>query len=64
MFLMLFSVQASYAADLAEPAGAGCRKCPGGGGGGSGSPLTPAEVSGLLYMREEEKLARDSYLTH
>lgn len=63
MFLMLFSVQASYAADLTGPAAAGCRKCPGGGGGGGGSPLTQAEINGLLYMREEEKLARDSYLT-
>ena len=25
--------------------------------------LTPAEINGLLYMREEEKLARDVYLT-
>ena len=41
-----------------------------GNGGGSGGgnnhesiPLSQDEVDGLLYMREEEKLARDSYIT-
>ncbi len=28
-----------------------------------GTPLTAAEIDGLKYMREEEKLARDVYLT-
>ena len=38
-------------------------------GGGSGSRTTPTktateeEIESLLYMREEEKLARDVYLT-
>jgi hypothetical protein len=27
------------------------------------APLSPAEVEGLVFMREEEKLARDVYLT-
>ena len=40
--------------------GGGCGACGGGGGGGQ---LTPTEIEGLTYMREEEKLARDSYLT-
>jgi hypothetical protein len=45
----------------------------GGGGGGAGGrgngdyvdlvPLSGDEVSGLQFMREEEKVARDSYLT-
>ena len=33
----------------------------GGGGGGSSSSLTGDEVDNLLFMREEEKLARDTY---
>lgn len=33
-----------------------------GGGGGGGGELTPAEKDGLLFMREEEKLARDVYM--
>lgn len=32
-------------------------------GGGGGGQLTQAEIEGLLYMREEEKMARDVYLT-
>ncbi len=35
----------------------------GGGGSGSTPALTDAETAGLLAMREEEKLARDVYLT-
>lgn len=35
---------------------------PGGGGGESGS-LSQEEIDGLLFMREEEKVARDSYIT-
>jgi len=34
---------------------------PGGGQGGGTLPLSPAEIDGLLWMREEEKLARDVY---
>ena len=34
----------------------------GGGGGGGGPALTPIEVDDLLFMREEEKLARDVYV--
>ena len=42
----------------------GCRHCGGGvGGGGGGGTLTAMEIEGLTYMREEEKLARDSYWT-
>ena len=34
-----------------------------GGGGGSGlTPLSETEIADLYFMREEEKLARDSYL--
>jgi hypothetical protein len=33
-----------------------------GGGGGGGGQLTPVEIEGLLFMREEEKLARDVYI--
>lgn len=63
--LMLLSVQATQAAPSTNgrmPAG---MRCPGGGGGGGGGggQLTPAEIEGLTYMREEEKLARDSYWT-
>jgi hypothetical protein len=32
-------------------------------GGDAAAQLTDAEIEGLLYMREEEKLARDVYLT-
>ena len=62
LFLVtLVSVQGTRAAPLT---GGMCRNCPGGGGGGgSGGTLTQAEIDGLFYMREEEKLARDSYLT-
>jgi hypothetical protein len=41
--------------------GGGCNGC--GGGGGGGGQLTQEEIEGLTYMREEEKLARDSYWT-
>ena len=59
----LLSVQVAQAADITNENFPACRSCPGGGGGGSGGQLTQAEIEGLLYMREEEKLARDSYLT-
>ncbi len=36
---------------------------PGGGGGGGGGTLDAAEETHLIFMREEEKLARDVYLT-
>ena len=35
---------------------------PGGGGSGELGTLSPDEKAGLLFMREEEKLARDSYM--
>lgn len=35
---------------------------PGGGGGGGTPAITSAEAEGLVFMREEEKLARDVYL--
>ncbi len=66
-FLMLLSVPVAQAAPSANgmmPAGMGCPGGGGGGGGGgSGGQLTQAEIDGLTYMREEEKLARDSYWT-
>ncbi len=34
----------------------------GGGGSGGLTPLSAEEIAGLVYMWEEEKLARDSYL--
>jgi hypothetical protein len=58
----LVSVQGTRAAAITNDLSLGCRNCPGGGGGGGGQ-LTQAEIDGLLFMREEEKLARDSYLT-
>ena len=60
---MLLSVQVTYAADITSGSIPACMRCPGGGGGGGGGQLTPTEIEGLTYMREEEKLARDSYLT-
>jgi hypothetical protein len=60
---MLLSVQVSYAADITNGNVPACGRCPGGGGGGGGGQLTQAEIDGLNYMREEEKLARDSYWT-
>jgi hypothetical protein len=58
-FAMSFTAQVADAAP--SSADMGCRNC--GGGGGSGSQLTAVEIEGLTYMREEEKLARDSYWT-
>ena len=55
VLLMSFTAQV---AEAAQPS-MGCRNCGGGGGGGQ---LTTVEIEGLTYMREEEKLARDSYL--
>lgn len=64
VLLTMFSIQAALAAPLTSEISPACRNCPGGGGGGGGGgTLTQAEIDGLLYMREEEKLARDSYLT-
>lgn len=59
---LLLSVQVTRAADITSGNFPACRRCPGG-GGGSGGQLTQAEIDGLNYMREEEKLARDAYLT-
>ena len=62
--LTLLSVQVTQAAHLTDGVSPTCRGCGGGGGGGGGGgELTQAEIDGLTYMREEEKLARDSYLT-
>ena len=58
--LMLLSVKVTQAAQPTNGMTPVCRRCPGGGGGGQ---LTQAEIEGLTYMREEEKLARDSYWT-
>ena len=65
VLVLLMSAQAASASELTGnstkggPGGGGC--C--GGGGGGGGQLTQAEIDGLTYMREEEKLARDAYLT-
>jgi hypothetical protein len=61
--LVLITLLLVRGAQAESLTGGGCRNCPGGGGGSSGGQLTQAEIDGLLYMREEEKLARDSYLT-
>ena len=65
-FLMLVLValvfaQGTQAAPITGEVALGCRNCPGGGGGGG--QLTQAEIDGLLFMREEEKLAR-RFLSH
>jgi len=62
ILMMLFWVQVGHAAGITARTYSGCMRC-GGGGGGGGSQLTQAEIAGLIFMREEEKLARDSYLT-
>ncbi len=63
-FFMPPSVQVTQAAHLTDGMTPACMHCPGGGGGGGGGgQLTQAEIEGLTYMREEEKLARDSYWT-
>ncbi len=61
ILVALVSVRGTQAAAINGEVSLGCRNCPGGGGGGG--QLTQAEIDGLLFMREEEKLARDSYLT-
>lgn len=57
-------------ATMASPGGGGHGNNNGGGhgnngGGGDNSllPLSQEEIDGLLFMREEEKVARDSYIT-
>jgi hypothetical protein len=60
--LSMSTIEAAQAAGPAIGVHPACMRC-GGGGGGSGGQLTQAEIDGLLYMREEEKLARDSYWT-
>jgi hypothetical protein len=62
VLVALVSVRGTQAAAITNDLSLGCRNWPGGGGGGGGQ-LTQAEIDGLLFMREEEKLARDSYLT-
>ena len=58
--LSMPTIEAAQAAGPAIGVHPACMRC---GGGGSGGQLTQAEIDGLLYMREEEKLARDSYWT-
>ena len=55
---------ATLAATLLVAAGSGYEApaVAGPGGGGGLVPLSPDEEAGLLFMREEEKLARDSYI--
>ena len=60
VLIALVFAQGTQAAPITGEVALGCRNCPGGGGGGQ---LTQAEIDGLLFMREEEKLARDFYLT-
>jgi hypothetical protein len=59
--LSMPTIEAAQAAGPVIGAHPACMRC--GGGGGGGGQLTQAEIDGLLYMREEEKLARDSYWT-
>ncbi len=69
VFLLLLSVQVARPASFTNERISAGMRCPGGGGGGGGGggagggQLTQAEIEGLTYMREEEKLARDSYWT-
>jgi hypothetical protein len=68
VLLILLSVQGAGATEITSGGNdallsCGCGGGGGGGGGGSGGILTQAEIDGLNYMREEEKLARDAYLT-
>jgi hypothetical protein len=62
--LMALALLAAFGvADAAGPRGGG----PGMGGGGGGGTTTPVlsivEATDLTYMRQEEKMARDVYLT-
>lgn len=63
----LFMIATIFIMAVANPAS--CFAEPRGGNGHGGgdnhesTPLSEDEVNGLLFMREEEKLARDSYLT-
>jgi len=58
--LMLFGIATSV---MLEPASAGKGKGKGGGAPAPAPVLTQAEADDLLFMREEEKLARDVYIT-
>lgn len=67
MFFVSILTVAGAATTMAGPGGGngggGGNGNNGGGGGDSLVPLSQAEIDGLLFMREEEKIARDSYLT-
>ena len=61
IFAVFFLTLAGTSHVIASPGGGH-----GGGHGGSGGgqdSLTQDEIDGLLFMREEEKVARDSYIT-
>lgn len=63
--LILLALCGFISGVMLEPAMAGRGKGKGGGGGGTPPPpaLTEAEANDLTFMREEEKLARDVYIT-
>ena len=64
IFTMFFLTVAGTTSVMAGPGG-GHGKGGGHGGGGSSESgsLSQEEIDGLLFMREEEKVARDSYIT-
>lgn len=59
--LLALTIAGLVAGTMLDPVLAGKGK--GNGGGGSAPVLTQAEIDDLLFMREEEKLARDVYMT-
>ncbi len=65
--VMIFTVSlltvAGATTSMAGPGGGGGHGHGGGSGDSDPVPLSEEEVEGLLFMREEEKVARDSYIT-
>lgn len=65
--VMIFAVSlltiAGATTSMAGPGGGGHGHGNKGGGDSGLVPLSEDEVNGLLFMREEEKVARDSYIT-
>lgn len=70
MFFAALLMVAGAPSMMASPGGGGHGNNGGGGHGNNGGggdhnlvPLSQDEIDGLLFMREEEKVARDSYIT-
>jgi len=65
MFVVSLLTVTGAATAMAGPGGGGGHGHANNGGGGESSlvPLSQDEIDGLLFMREEEKVARDSYIT-